>query len=45
MGSEMCIRDRAYSMTDFESFDFSTFGEGTGEAVRLDEVDTGDYRW
>ncbi|MFC0360208.1 DNA-directed RNA polymerase subunit beta' [Kytococcus sp. HMSC28H12] len=35
----------AYAMTDFEGFDFAQFGEGTGQAVPLDEVDTGEYRW
>jgi hypothetical protein len=31
-------------MSAYDDFDYSEFGQGTGEAVRLDDYDMGQYR-
>jgi len=30
-----------YSMPSYDAYDYSTFGSGSGEAVRLDDVSLG----
>jgi DNA-directed RNA polymerase subunit beta' len=32
-----------YSMPNYDSYDYSHFGAGTGEAVRLDDLNLDDY--